>query len=159
MRKLHQKKINTHYKILFLLIVSTFFISCLNWIVEKPSFTLRGISVRPLSFTEINILLNLEIHNPNSLNLTLKSFEYKVYLKNEEVGNGHLDKEFVIPSSAATQIQVPVTAKFKDLSTSLKAIFTQDNLPYKIEGMAKVGTIWGSLDFPFSNEGQINLKN
>jgi LEA14-like dessication related protein len=159
MKKFYQKKVRTHCRILFLFAFSIFFMSCLNWIMEKPSFTLRGVTLSPISLAEMNLLLDLDVQNPNNFDLTLKSFGYTIYLKNEEIGNGRLEKELLIPSSSTTQIRVPLVAKFKDLSGSLKAIFTGDDLPYKIEGTADFSTVFGSLNFPFSKEGRINLKN
>lgn len=126
--------------------------------LEKPSFVLLRVILSPRSFTEMNLLLGLEVQNPNRFDLTLKSFECTIYLKNEEIGKGHLKNELLIPSSSTTQIQVPIVAKFKDLGGSLKAIFTGGALPYKIEGKADVGTAFGSLNFHFSKEGYTNLK-
>ena len=127
--------------------------------MELPSFAVRGITLRPLSFTEMNLLLDLDVQNPNRFDLTFESLEYTVYLKNEEIGNGRLEREILIPSSSTTLIQVPIVAGFKNFSGSLKAILTEGDLPYKIEGNAIVRTAFGSRQFPFSKEGIINLKN
>ncbi len=159
MKKLNQKKVRTHCRILFLCAFSIFLMSCLSWILEKPSFVLRRISLSPRSFREMNLLIGIEVQNPNRFDLTLKSFECTIYLKNEEIGNGRLENELLIPSSSTTQIQVPIDVKFKDLGGILKAIFTAGDLPYKIEGKADVRTAFGSLKFPFSKEGSTNLKN
>ncbi|MGV8059820.1 MAG: LEA type 2 family protein [Smithellaceae bacterium] len=156
MKKFYQKKVRAYCRILFLMAFSFLLMSCLSWIMEAPSFALRGITLRPLSFTEVNLLFDLEVQNPNNFNLTFKSFEYTIYLKNEEIGNGRLEKELLVPSSSTTRIQVPVVARFKNLSGSLKAVLTEGELPYKIEGKAEVGTVLGSRKFPFSNEGRIN---
>ena len=155
MKKSFPKKVRIHCRILFLFVLSIFLVSCLNWILEKPSFTLRGVSISPISFAKMNLLIDLDVQNPNKFDLILQSFEYTVYLKNEEIGNGRLEKELLIPSSSTTQIQVPLIAKFKDWSASLKAVFTEDDLSYKIEGKADVGTIFGSSNFSFSKEGRI----
>jgi LEA14-like dessication related protein len=155
MQKLFPKKVEIYCRILCLFAFTLFLMSCLNWILEKPSFTLRGVILNPISFTEINLLLDLDVQNPNKFDLTLKSFEYTVYLKNEEIGNGRLEKELLIPSSSTTQIRVPLVARFKDWSGSLKAVFKGDDLPYKIEGKAVVRTTFGSSNFPFSKEGRI----
>jgi len=140
---------------LFLLALSICLVSCLSWIMEKPSFVLREIILSPSSLTEVNLLLGLDVQNPNRFDLTLKSFEYVVFLNNEEIGTGRLEKEILVPSSSTTQVQVPVAAKFKDLGGSLKAIITGHDLPYKIEGKASVKTAFGSRDFPFSKDGLI----
>jgi LEA14-like dessication related protein len=158
MKKLNQSKVGTHYRILLLFAISVFLVSCLGWILEKPSFVLREVILSPRSLKETNLLLGLEVQNPNRLDLTLTSFEYTVSLNNEEIGNGRLEKEFLIPSSSVTRVQAPVVAKFKDLGGSLKAIISGDNLPYKIEGKADIKTALGNLSFPFSKEGHINLR-
>jgi LEA14-like dessication related protein len=159
MKKTHTKKAIIYCRILFLVAFCVFLVSCLSWVMEMPSFTLRGVTLRPISFTRMNLLLDLDVRNPNSFDLTFKSFEYTVSLGGEEIGNGHMEKVLLIPSSATTRIQAPVAAGFKDLSGSLKAVLTQEDLPYKIEGKVIVKTVFGSRQFPFSNEGRINLKN
>jgi LEA14-like dessication related protein len=159
MKKLGHRKVVTPCSILFLCGFSILLMSCLSWILEKPSFVLRGVTVSPRSFTEMNLLIGLDVQNPNRFDLTLKSFECTIYLNKEEIGKGSLEKELLIPSASTTQIQVPVDVKFKDLGGSLKAIFTGGDLPYKIEGQADVRTAFGSLKFPFSKEGRTGLGN
>ncbi|MBI4634184.1 MAG: LEA type 2 family protein [Deltaproteobacteria bacterium] len=153
------KKLRTPYRIVLPVAVSLLLASCLSWILEKPSFVLREITLSPRSFTEMNLFLGLDVQNPNRFDLALKSFEYTVYLNNEEIGNGRLEKELLIPSSSTTRVRAPVVAKFKDLGGSLKTIMSGDDVHYKIEGKADIKTTVGSLRFPFSKEGRINLKN
>jgi LEA14-like dessication related protein len=158
MKKLNEKRVSTHCRILFLCAFSILLTSCLGWVLEKPSFVLRGVMISPRSFTEVKLLVSLDAQNPNRLDLTLKSLECTIYLNHEEIGKGRLENEILIPSSSRTRIEVPIEVKFKDMGGSLKAIFTGGNLPYKIEGKADVGTALGSLSFPFSEEGQTNLN-
>ena len=135
-------------------------VSCLSWMMEKPSFVLREITIKPRSFNEISLLLGLDVQNQNRYDLTLTSFEYTLYLNNEEIGNGRAEEELRIPSSATTRIQVPVAAKFKNWNTSLKTILKGGDLPYKIVGRTEIKTAFGSLSFPFSKEGHISdFKN
>jgi LEA14-like dessication related protein len=151
--------VRNHYRILLLCGFSIFLMSCLSWILEEPSFVLRRVTLSPRSFTEMNLLIGLDVQNPNRFDLTLKSFECTMSLKNEEIGKGRMENEFVIPSSSTTQIQVPIDVNFKDLGEILKAIFAGGKLPYKIEGKANVSTVFGSKIFSFSKEGSTNLGN
>lgn len=141
--------------LLFVLFLSLFLVSCLSRILEKPSIALREISLNPRSLTEIHLILGLDVQNPNRFDLTLRSFEYTIYLSNQEVGNGRLEKEILIPSSAVTRVQAPVAAKFTNLGGSMMSIITGNGLPYRIEGKADVKTIIGSIKFSFSNEGRL----
>lgn len=141
--------------LLFVLILSLFLVSCLSWILEKPSFILREIALNPRSLTEIQLLLSLDVQNPNRFDMTLRSFEYTIYLGNEEVGSGRLEKELLVPSSSITRVQAPVAAKFKNLGGSVMSMITGNGLPYKIEGKADVKTVIGSVTFTFANEGRL----
>lgn len=136
--------------------LSILLVSCLSWVMENPSIAVSEISLRPRSLTEMNLFLGLDVQNPNRFDLTLRSFEYTLYLNHEEIGAGHLEKEILIPASATTRVQVPVVAKFKDWSKGLKTLISGEKLPYKMEGKAVIKTAFGSHDFPFSKEGQIN---
>jgi LEA14-like dessication related protein len=153
-----QRKVWHHCRILFLFAFSICLMSCMNWILENPSFTLRKVSLSPISYTETTFLLDLDVENPNRFDLTLKSFECSIYLKNAEIGTGRMEKEVLIPSSSTTRIQVPLIVNFKDLSKIMKVIFTEDDLPYRIEGNANVSSVFGSINFPFSKEGRLTLK-
>jgi LEA14-like dessication related protein len=155
----NQQKARLPYRILVICACSLFLLSCLNWILEKPSFMLRRVTLSPRSFTDMTLLVDLDVRNPNRLDLTLKSFECTIYLGNEEIGRGRLKNEQLIPSSSTTSIQVPIDATFKNLGASLKAIFTRGDLPYKVEGKADIGTALGSLTFTFSREGPVNPRN
>jgi len=126
--------------------------------MEKPSFVLREITIRPRSFTEMNLLLGVDVQNPNRFDITLKSFEYIIYLNNKKIGKGCLEKELLIPSLSTIRVQMPVLTKFKDWGGNLKSIIIGDELPYKIEGKTDIKTAFGLFKFPFSKEGRINLK-
>jgi len=145
--------------LLFLFALSFFITSCLSLFLEKPSITVREIILSPRSLLEMNLLLGIEVQNPNRFDLTLTSFEYTVHLNNEEIGAGRLEKEILIPASSTTRVQAPVAATFKNLGGSLKTILTGEDLPYKIEGKAGVKTAFGSLSFSFSKEGRIHSKS
>ena len=126
--------------------------------MENPTIVLRDVNIKPRSFAEVNVLFGLDVQNPNRFDLTFKSFEYTVFINNEEIGSGRLEKEILIPSSSLTRVEVPVAAKFKDWRVTLKAVIKDDNLPYKIVGKTDIQTILGTVHYPFSKEGFIKLK-
>lgn len=158
MKPLNPRKRELRYGIPLLLLFSLL-TSCLGWILEKPSFVLREITLAPRSLTEMTLLLGFDIQNPNRFDLTLESFEYTVFLNNEEIGNGRLEKELLIASSSITRAQAPIAASFKNLGGSLKSIIfgiAGKDVAYKIEGKARIKALFGGFDFTFSKEGRIH---
>lgn len=159
MKKMHFLWRGTYCRKLFLSAFCCLLVSCLSWIMEMPSFTVRGVTLRMISFPQVNLLLDIDVKNPNHFDLVLQSFEYTIYLKDEEIGSGHLENMLPIPASSLTRVQAPVAVGFKNLGGSLKDVLTEANLPYKIEGKIVVKTALGSRQFPFSSAGRINLTN
>ncbi|MDP3038309.1 MAG: LEA type 2 family protein, partial [Deltaproteobacteria bacterium] len=78
--------------------------SCLSLFLEKPTFTLKEIEIKRISFQEIDFLFGIEVQNPNQFDLKLRALEYTVYLSDQEVGKGRLEKEITIVKSASTLV-------------------------------------------------------
>ncbi len=134
-------------------ILALLFVSCLGMILEKPLVTLHKVTVSPRSFTELGLLLDLEVKNPNRFDITLTSFEYTVFLKGEPIGAGRLEKELLVPAAATTRLQAPVNANFKDMGAIFRALLAGgDKPPYAFEGRATIATFFGSRDFTFLRE-------
>ncbi|MDD4356039.1 MAG: LEA type 2 family protein [Smithellaceae bacterium] len=143
--------------IIILFALSILLVSCLSLVIQNPSFVLREITLRPLSLTEMTLLIGLDVKNPNCFDLTFKSFEYTVYLNNEEIGTGHLEQEILIPSSSTTRVMAPISAQLKNWGGSVvKALLTGDKMLYKIEGEADIRAVFGGVKLPFSHEGHLN---
>jgi LEA14-like dessication related protein len=133
--------------------------SCVSWLYEKPTFTLKEVVVKRISFGEINFLFGIEVQNPNRSDLKLRELEYRVYIEDQEVGNGRLEKEVLIAQSSSTLVQVPLRTDLRRMGNSLGLVLTGKDLRYKIEGAAVIKTRLGTFTIPFSKTGEIKLKN
>ena len=132
--------------------------SCLSLFLEKPTFTLKEIEIKRISFQEIDFLLGIEVQNPNQFDLKLRALEYTVYLSDQEVGKGRLEKEITIVKAASTLVPVPLQTNLKSLGNPLALILAGKDLRYKIEGAAIIKASMGSTTVPFSKSGEIKLK-
>jgi LEA14-like dessication related protein len=132
--------------------------SCLSLFLEKPTFTLKEIEIKRISFQEIDFLLGIEVQNPNQFDLKLRALEYTVYLSDQEVGKGRLEKEITIVKAASTLVPVPLQTNLKSLGNPLALILGGKDLRYKIEGAAIIKASMGSTTVPFSKSGEIKLK-
>ena len=145
-------------KIIFLFGLLFLLPSCGSWFFEKPTFTLKEVVVKRISFGEINFLFGIEVHNPNHFDLKLREFEYKAYIEDQEVGRGRLEKEVLIAQSSSTLVQVPLQSDLGKLGNSLGLALLGKDLRYKIEGAAVIKTRLGTSTIPFSKTGEIDLK-
>ena len=132
--------------------------SCISLFLEKPTFTLKEIEIKRISFQEIDFLFGIEVQNPNQFDLKLRALEYTVYLSDQEVGKGRLEKEITIVKAASTLVPVPLQTNLKSLGNPLALILGGKDLRYKIEGAAIIKASMGSTTVPFSKSGEIKLK-
>ena len=144
-------------KKIFLLALLLLLPSCVSWFYEKPTFTLKEIVVKRISFGEIDFLFGIEVQNPNGFDLKLRELEYRAYLEDQEVGSGRLGKEALIAQSSSTLVQIPLQADFRRMGNSLGLVLAGKNLRYKIEGAAVIKTRLGTSTIPFSKDGEIKL--
>lgn len=132
--------------------------SCLSWFLEKPTFTLKEVAITRISLTDIKFLFGIEVQNPNSFDLTLRSLEYTVYFNDREVGRGRLEKEARITKASPTLVQVPLRADFQSLGDPVGLILAGKDLKYKIEGVAVLKASLSTTTLPFSKSGEIKIK-
>jgi len=132
--------------------------SCLSLFLEKPTFTLKEIEIKRISFQEIDFLFGIEVQNPNQFDLKLRALEYTVYLSGQEVGKGRLEKEIKIVKAASTLVPVPLQTNLRNLGNPLALILAGKDLQYKIEGAAIIKASMGSTTIPFSKSGEIKIK-
>jgi len=132
--------------------------SCLGWFLEKPTFSLKELAVTRISTTDIHFLFGIEVQNPNHFDLKLRGLEYTVFLNDQEVGRGRLDKEALIAKSSSSVVQVPLQANFRSLGNPLGMVLSGQDLKYKIEGVAIVQASMGSAAIPFSKSGEVRIK-
>lgn len=132
--------------------------SCLSWFIDKPTFNLKEVAITRFSLLEVQFLFGIEVQNPNTFDLKLRALDYTVYFNDQEVGKGKVDQEVLIAKSAATLVQVPLQADFRNLGNPLKEILAGKDLRYKIEGAAIVKASLGSATIPFSKTGEIKIK-
>jgi len=145
-------------KILGVFAILIFLFSCLSWFIEKPSFNLKEVAITRFSLFDVQFLFGVEVQNPNTFDLKLRVLDYTVFFNDQEVGRGKMDQEILIAKSAATLVQVPLQADFKNLGNPLKEIRAGRDLRYKIEGAAIVKATLGSATIPFSKSGEIKIK-
>ncbi len=138
-----------------LCILCVLFTGCLGWILEKPTFVVREISLKPRSLAEMELRLGIEVHNPNRFDLTLTSLDYTIFIEDRKIGECRLEQTFRIPSASTTTIRAPLSVRFKDLGGGVRAILTGGEIPYRIEGSAGIKTVFGSGTFPFTKDGRL----
>jgi LEA14-like dessication related protein len=156
---MRQNKVIKYLKIVCMLTVLCLQFSCVGWIVEKPSFVLREVSLTLHSMKELKALLTVSVNNPNPYDLTVTSVDCRIFLRDKEAGKGFLTEPIRVPKASQTEIKIPLTAEFGDLGPILKSYLAGKDVPYRIEGTVHVKVLWGRTEIPLAKEGHLNIKS
>jgi LEA14-like dessication related protein len=130
-------------------------VSCLGLFLKNPTILLKEIHIRPVSLKDLEIRLVMEIQNPNRFDLRLTAFDYTVFLDEKEMGKGDIQKEILVPGAASQTVDIPLTVHLGDMGETVKLLLSDRELPYRIEGTARVKTGIGSAAIPYSKTGNI----
>ncbi|MCE5265513.1 MAG: LEA type 2 family protein [Deltaproteobacteria bacterium] len=151
--------ITQYFRMIFILAALCLLCSCVDRIAEKPTFTLKEVSLKLHSMKELKALLTVEVKNPNNYALNFKSLEYHFLLDNQEAGKGIYAEPFQVPPSSARTVTIPLTMEFDGMDSCIKSFIRGKDIPYKVEGNFRLKLLWGSIKIPFAKEGHFNIKS
>jgi LEA14-like dessication related protein len=130
-----------------------------DWIVEKPTFALKEVSLTLHSMKKLEVLLTVAVNNPNPYDITVTSVDYRIFLGNKEVGKGLYANPIRIPKTSRTEIKIPLTAEFGNLNSIFKSYLSGQGVPYRVEGTVHVKALWGRTTIPLTRDGRLNINS
>jgi LEA14-like dessication related protein len=123
---------------------------------EKPTLAVRGVEVESATFTEQRLRVKVVAHNPNGVDLPIRSIDYDVALAGETLGRGQTDASFVVPARGDAEFSMSVTTH---VATVLMKILPKlkdggRGIDYHINGTVRTGLAW-FREFPFDEHGML----
>jgi LEA14-like dessication related protein len=76
---------------------------------EKPQMKVAGVEMLDGGFSEQHIRVRVKAHNPNSVELPVRSINYTLELGGEPLGQGQTDASFVVPAKGESEFSMTVT--------------------------------------------------
>lgn len=126
---------------------------------ENPEVIVK--KVRIILVTSEAILLEgtLEIVNPNNLGLRFSGYDYQLKVEGQRLITGQSDRPFEIGAQKRSLIALPATIRFDDLSAMLEKDLFSGDIVYLLSGTVHLKSWIGTVDYPFSHEGTLNLPD
>ena len=107
---------------------------------DPPSVTNQKVSVTKVTPAGIEVLVELDVRNPNSINLEAESLTANVILDGRyDMGTVDVPQEIDLPSKQQIHVGVPVVADWKDVAVITSLIALMRDVPYDVDGTVKVG--------------------
>lgn len=131
--------------------------------VRAPSLSAGNIEVNSLSFSSADLIMNLNVENPNSFGVSLRDLNYRLNLNGLETVSGETAAESLIPAGSEGTLQIPFKISFAEAGmAAYRIIRGGEDLSYQLNGSASLGAdlpVFSNSIFNFDKSGTVNILN
>ncbi len=140
----------------FVLLAAFFFLwhcsSLKELAVRQPEVSVMRVRLNSLSPHQLTLLLQLQVSNPNPIEIQLAGFDYRLMVNKRSVLAGKLEKRFSVPANGADTVEIPLGIPWRDLFALTREISRRDSAYYLLEG----GLVF---DLPVIGETRIPVRH
>ena len=138
-----------------LLLIFLVFAGCstIDQIIQKPTVTLEGVTVRDISLFEETLVFQIQLTNPNPFGIKVDNVRYRLKINGKEFVNSSLDQETRLAGRSTRRIEIPVSVRHLDLFQNVIEFIKAKEALYELQGSVDFGV----LDVPFSTDGKITI--
>lgn len=116
---------------------------------QAPRLTPRAAAVSSVSATGLRLRVDLDAHNPNRVDLTVRRIDVDVTMAGEALGRSTVTEVHRLIAGRSVPMRVEVAVGWRDLPRLVAATVLNENIPYRLDGTARVGGERINVDVPF----------
>lgn len=120
--------------------------------LKPPNIVLSDIDLMSISFNGAQVLITLDVHNPNNTEIFVESVRYRLTLNQTPVKSGVIRQQERFPAQARRRVNVPVSLVYDEHLPSLLAALTSPT-PSHYEISGNVTLKDEATPFPFQHKG------
>ena len=151
--------------ILTSLFLSFSFNSCQNLLnllqqtrIKHPEVSVTKAEVTGLSFSQLEMLFDLKVKNPNSIGIKLQGLDYQVLINENSFLNGNQIQGIDIAAFAENSVNIPVIFKFSEMYQTISSLMSEDTSVYRLNGGLTFDLpVLGVTRIPVSKQGTLPL--
>jgi len=126
--------------------------------IKDPELNLKNAELSDLSFDKADLLLDIEIKNPNNYSLKLDGFNYDLAINKTPFVNGKQEGGQTIKANGSSMFQVPIELKYKNLYDTFQSLANKNSVDYDILlGFDFNLPLAGKTTFPVKGKGSLPL--
>ncbi len=98
-------------------------------IISKPTARVDSVEIIGVSMNGVEITVNVEIDNPNSVGLTLDAYDYSLIVEEKNIVTGRREESVSLKANGKSILPIPIELKFGDLAAAGSSPLNDDSLP------------------------------
>jgi LEA14-like dessication related protein len=108
---------------------------------KLPDIKIKGVQIKNLSFSEAELVAQVEIVNPNAFDLAFNDFDYRLNINQQQWGQGSIAQRSSIPQKGKGTIDIPVKLNMLSMGqTAYQALSKKQPLEYQLKGSISLDT-------------------
>lgn len=124
--------------------------------VKKPTAKISNVKITALSLDQADLLFDIKISNPNSININLAGFDYDLLLNKASFLKGTQNKTVNIAAHASSKIQLPLSLRYEDIYKTFKSLSKKDKINYVLKlGLSFDLPVLGTVRVPIETKGSV----
>jgi len=116
--------------------------------LENCEYRLVSTSIKEITLTYLRIAINIDVTNPNRMDVVLDRMRFDVYVNEQHVANGSSNLKLRIPSGSSARISPVVTIDYAQAGAAIISTVKNLGARYKIVGTVYFDTPLGAMNFP-----------
>ena len=129
---------------------------------KLPTIRLSNIKLQSLSLLAADVIAQVEIENPNSFDIGLSDFDYRLNVNQQPWGEGRANESNRIPKKGKGSIEVPLKLNFASLGqTTYRLLSNRETLEYQLTGGMILDSDFEMLQnykLPLDIQGKANIR-
>lgn len=126
--------------------------------IQKPSVRYSSMSIDDISFSDVTLLFDFEVNNPNNFGVLADQYRYEFFINGEEFVTGIQTENLKIAGQSKSIIQVPVSLTFSEVFDTIGSVVRQDSIAYRISSEVQFDIAGiGKQRVPVSAEGDLPI--
>jgi LEA14-like dessication related protein len=130
--------------------------------IKLPSIQISGIKLNKLNFTGADLILSIELKNPNNFSVLLDRFNYNLNINGQDWLNGISNRSFNINKKNDSQIEIPISLNFIQMGQSVYQLLSGGgNLNYNFKGDFDISSslnLLKNMKLPYDQSGSLKLN-
>ncbi len=117
--------------------------------LKDCEFDLVDVEVKSVSLSDVDLLAELSVYNPNDVEVIVDRFSYKLWSDKYEVAEGWHRRQEKVPPGESRVIAFTVKTPLKSLGKGvLNQLRNKGNVTYTLQATVYLDTFFGELEIP-----------
>jgi LEA14-like dessication related protein len=133
--------------------------ACARFVFEQPTAQLVGVEVTGIGLQGGALSLQLDVHNPNTYDLTTARMALGLDLDGTHFGDVDLARDVVLPAGRTSRVELPLTFAWSGVGAGARALLGRGAVPYDLTGRLFLQTPIGERAVGVRVGGTVSLRD